>query len=583
MKAGSLRTLNTILSLMVRREVGARIFVLVGITLEVLTMALMLAGPYMLKLAIDQMSTPDHSFLSAAMYTALFVAFWAISAVTSIVALAFTDRLISNMMNVTLKRVLQAQLPSLATTPTLESGYVQGFLERFPYSLQLIVEGLLWRLIPLLIQMVAALVLMVFIVPPIYGVILAVVLLGYFIFSHYTAEQYENNAAVCNEVAGELSAALGDVLRNAQRIIFNGAVTHELNIITHKVNQRRLVNWRRSWLLVRAAAQQYALIAVGITALLTLGVRDVISGHISLGDFILLQTYALQFALPLGSYAFVLRQSGAALANVQEALVMAAPPGTTQDHYPEARPEGNGPLPIEVRNLSFSRDNDFALRNLSFRIPAGGLIAIVGPNGTGKSTLLKIMAGLLQPGTGQVRYGETDIYELHPAERLKLALYVPQSIRFFNRSLRENLQYPPTHLTDDAATTLLESLDFYEDAKKIDLNMLVGENGENLSAGQRQKVELIRLTGVNTGTIMLDETTSDLDVHSDLRGMEILQGKQRKKSTIILITHRIAHVENADYVIFLNAGKVITSTSHRTLIRDAAEYREFWRSMPSSK
>jgi ABC-type multidrug transport system fused ATPase/permease subunit len=307
-------------------------------------------------------------------------------------------------------------------------------------------------------------------------------------------------------------------------------------------------------------------------------VNDVRSGRLTLGDFMLLQAYALQFALPLGSYGFVLHQAGAALANLRETLDIAP----SAKKRSEASPTGSSApaAHISVEEVAFSRPNHFALESMSFDIPAGSYTALVGHNGSGKSTLARIIAGLLPPDEGTVRFDGVTVHELDPCERSRRVLYVPQEVSLLNRSLRENVCYFPSRLTDRDAIRLLERLAFHKDGQRIDLDAVVGEGGARLSGGQVQKVELARLMGVAVPAIILDETTSGLDPQSDARSIAMLRDRLGHGSTLVMITHRIANAMAADQVIFLSGGRLAAIGTHHQLINECSEYRSFWDSMP---
>lgn len=579
MKLAALRSLADVIRLMLDKETHARRPIVAGVLVEALTSAFMLLGPIALKLAVDEMARPRFDAAKASVDIALFAVLWSASAISSIALLAYTGRIVHAVSNALLRRALHAQLPALASRASSDSGYVQGLLERLPYSLQVIIEGVLWKIVPVAIQLAVALVLIALLVPLRYAAILFAVLAAYFVFSHLSAEQYEKSAATTNEAAGALSAALGDVLANAPRVVYNGALAREIDYVGARAGARLDVDWRRSWLLTRAAACQYGIIALGMAAMFVLCVRDIAAGRITLGDFMLLQTYVLQFALPLGAYGFVLRQAGAALANVREALDIAPRPAPAAA-IGAAPPPGRSGAPIAVRRLAFRRADRFAIEPMSFDLPAGSYTAIVGHNGSGKSTLAKIIAGRLAPDEGVVAYGDVDLYRVASDARHRFALYVPQNVALLNRSLRENVRYYPSTLTDDDAARLLERLAFHKDGRPIDLDGEVGEGGARLSGGQVQKVELVRLMGVDVPAIVLDETTSGLDPHSDALGIAMLRERLGQRTTLVLITHRIANVEAADQVLFLSGGRLVAAGPHRRLVDTCDEYRAFWRRQP---
>jgi ABC-type multidrug transport system fused ATPase/permease subunit len=560
------------------KEARVAKYVVCGVLIESFTSVALLLGPVALKLAVDEASRPQFNVLVAATYLVLFAILWSASGVSSLAVLAYTSRIVNQISNLLLCRALYKQLPSLAGRVSAESGYVQGVLERLPYSLQLIVEGVLWKIAPVAIQLATALVLISLLVPLQYAAVLLAVLAAYFLFSYASAEPYEKSAESINQAAGALSASLGDVLRNAPRVVYNGAIGREIDHVAGKAQSRLEVDWRRSWLLARAAVHQYGIIAAGMAVMFVMCMYDIRSARITLGDFILLQTYTLQFALPLGAYGFVLRQAGAAFANLRETLDIAPAAKESVEAVPLSPDRCAGH--ISVKQITFTRPDRFALGTISFDIPAGSFTVIVGHNGSGKSTLAKMIAGLLPPDDGKVELDGQDLHAIGSRQRNQHVLYVPQELSLLNRSLRENVCYFPSTLNDVDAARLLERLAFHKDGRTIDLDMEVGESGAHLSGGQVQKVELVRLMGVTIPAIILDETTSGLDPQSDARGIAMLRERLGSRSTLVMVTHRVANAMAADQVIFLSGGRLAAIGTHHQLINECSEYRSFWDSMP---
>jgi ABC-type multidrug transport system fused ATPase/permease subunit len=138
-------------------------------------------------------------------------------------------------------------------------------------------------------------------------------------------------------------------------------------------------------------------------------------------------------------------------------------------------------------------------------------------------------------------------------------------------------------LSDAEAVHLLERLAFRKEEQSIDLEAAVGEGGAYLSGGQVQKVELARLMGVAVPAIILDETTSGLDPRSDVLGIAMLRERLGPRTTLVMITHRIANVIAADQVVFLSGGSLAGIGTHRQLMTECAEYHSFWTSLPQDK
>jgi ATP-binding cassette, subfamily B, bacterial len=568
----NLVTVRAVIRLMCIREAGLRRFIVTGAAIELVTQALFVLGPFTLKFAVDALLLRDAT--AAFLLIGVFVLSWSLSAITSIATLTYTTRIVHELCGYLFSKVLRERIPDLARGSPDESGRMAGTLERLPYSLQIVIEGLLWKIVPVIGQIMVSIVLIAVLVPARYFVVMFLIFLAFLFFSYGSAKRYEESAAETNEAAGVLSATLSDVLRNSPKVLANGAILFEVDHVASKVRDRIRANWMRSRLLARAAVVQYSIISIGLLILFAMCVEDVSHGRITVGDFVLLQAYAFQFAMPLGAFGFVIRQCGSALANIGEILIFIS--GKEDSSFQDSR-EHDAPLALRVTDLSFERgDREFALKNINLAIEAGRFVVIVGHNGSGKSTLAKIMAGLLDPCHGSVSYGDLKIHDVDPLERARYSLYVPQEAMLLNRSIGENVRYHPAYLGDDEARRYLAALDFYKDGAPIDLTLNVGEGGRRLSGGQAQKVELSRLMGITVPVFILDEATSGLDVASDARAIDMLRERFAGQSTLVLITHRLAHAEIADEVVFLSRGMLVSNGSHADLMENSARYREFW-------
>jgi ABC-type multidrug transport system fused ATPase/permease subunit len=186
------------------------------------------------------------------------------------------------------------------------------------------------------------------------------------------------------------------------------------------------------------------------------------------------------------------------------------------------------------------------------------------------------MAGVLTPASGEVVVAEVPLSSVPAAQRFRFLLYVPQATGLLNRTLLENALYPPSNQTEAELTRLLTDWHFYDPGRDIDFHAGVGEQGERLSGGQVQKLELARLAGVNAPAIIMDESTSALDPTSEAEIIRTLRTGFAGRTTMVLITHRQSLAEMADQVLFMKNGRLVRTGSHETLLRDSAAYTRLW-------
>lgn len=558
---------------MLMPALSIRAHVLVGFLGESAAIFSAVAGPYLLKHAIDLLSAREPDRLAMVLTLTAFACLSSSGGLSAAIRHRATSGIIEALGGYLSIRVMQSQMPHLAREPVMDSAELNGRLERLPISLQLLVDGLLWQAAPLIVQTTMSLVIILLIVPPYYAAIIAVTLSAYLVTTWHGVGRSRQDTEHVSAATLATSNIMADVLRNARRVMVNGNLTEELIEVEKQFSQRRASHERGTKSLAAMSTIQCGIVAAGSTILLVQAALDVNGGWLSIGDFVLVQAYLFRLMLPVGSFAFLVRQSGRAIGQMQELLALFV---DNEVHPQPSVKRERGPAGLVIKDVSFRyQGTDRGLSDIDAIIEPGSFVAITGPNGSGKSTLARILAGLLPCGQGLVAIDGRPIDEIASDQLPEHVLYVPQHIGLFNRSLGANALYPPTRLSADALCALLSEWKFFDDGRRPDLAQLVGEQGERLSGGQVQKLELARLTGVDVPLVILDESTSSLDPASEIRLIDALRQERTGRSTLILITHRRGLTEIADQVLFLRDGHLVGVGPHAALLQQP-DYRDFW-------
>ena len=412
-----------------------------AIGIEIANVALGVSAPVLLKLAVDALTNQSTPFALVMFFVLGFVIAWTGTNATTALKHIFTMRIIDKIARRIVLDAARAQLPVLARKHEGDSARLQGVMERLPFSLQIVIDALLWRAAPLIAQTLISLVIVGMLVPPRYMAMLAIVLAAYLVVTRHGASGFQEAARGANDALAAQAQTLGDILRNARRVVFNGNLIAELDTIGARISERRNANERVSRLIAATATLQSAVLAAGLSVLLIFGAADVSAGRLTVGDFVLLQAYAFRLALPLGGFCYVIRQAGVSIVNICEALELGAE--TCAESY-NTLIAPIGPAAISLDDVGFRYGEDCVLRGASADIAPGAFVVLVGPNGSGKSTLAQIIAGLIEPDEGAVHINGRPLCDVMSDERHRLVLYTPQSIGLLNRTLRENALYPPT-------------------------------------------------------------------------------------------------------------------------------------------
>jgi ABC-type multidrug transport system fused ATPase/permease subunit len=236
---------------------------------------------------------------------------------------------------------------------------------------------------------------------------------------------------------------------------------------------------------------------------------------------------------------------------------------------------------ILIDNVSFHYPNDKsnALNDITVEFKPNTMIAIVGPSGGGKSTLIDLLPRLRMPSKGSIQIDGENI-EGYTLESLrKLIAYVPQLPQIFNGTIRDHILYGKNDATEDEIERAL----YFSGAKEFvdrlpkGLDTLLGEDAVKVSGGQRQRLDLARALVKNAEILIMDEPTSNLDVESEERFNDVLtQIRKKTKTTIIIISHRLSSVVDSDQIIVLNQSRIEAIGTHNDLLKQKGWYAKAW-------
>lgn len=562
----------TLLRLLLSREQRLLGAVVLGVLEDVVGIGLGVAAPLLLKHLVDTLNTP----VGVGPLTGeigLFVLAWASPNLFSALKVAHTTTLVEGVSASLTQALVRRQAPRLVTGKDGDSGALAGLVERLPFTVQLILDGLVWRILPFALQTAASLIVLAGTLPGVYVVILIVTFTGYLFAGALGARRHRKSVEGAYRTTGALSALVGDILANARRVVLNGALELEIARLRGRSAERRKASEGLAGALVATTTLQFLILCAGLGLLLWIGARDVGARRVSLGAFVLVQAYAFRLAAPLGGLVMALHQSALALQTLVKVIDLGQPEARARLITPSP-PRSDLGVRLEAVGFRYA-DGPSAIGDVSLALAPGALVVIAGANGSGKSTLAQLLAGVLQPLSGRILISGVDLATIDDERRRELVLYVPQRIGLFNRTLKDNALYPPGRQSEAQLLRRLQEWAFYDDGRAIDLDIQVGEHGERLSGGQVQKLELARLAGAHVPVLVLDESTSALDVSSELRALQVLR-ETSPQTLLVLITHKAHLAALADQVLYLSEGRLVGSGRHAALLGAYPSYRSLW-------
>ncbi|MBI4937509.1 MAG: ABC transporter ATP-binding protein/permease, partial [Nitrosomonadales bacterium] len=324
-------------------------------------------------------------------------------------------------------------------------------------------------------------------------------------------------------------------------------------------------------------AGQSTIIAAGITALMLLAADGVAKGTMTLGDLVLVNVFMLQLSMPLHFLGFVYREIKHALADMEKMFRLLGEHREIED-APDAAPLRVGRAAVRFERVSFSYEPERQiLSDVSFDIPAGHTVAVVGASGAGKSTLSRLLFRFYDVSAGRILVDGQDIRQVTQASLRAAIGIVPQDTVLFNDSIYYNIAYgrPGASREEVLEAARLAHIHAFIESLPLGYETLVGERGLKLSGGEKQRVAIARAILKNPAILIFDEATSALDSKSEKAIQGELRNVARDRTTLV-IAHRLSTVVDAQEILVMDKGRIIERGNHRELLARQGIYAQMW-------
>ncbi len=322
---------------------------------------------------------------------------------------------------------------------------------------------------------------------------------------------------------------------------------------------------------------QSCIIAAAVTALMVFAAQGVVAATLTLGDLMLINGLLIQLYIPLNFLGMVYREIKQAQIDLERMFRLLAQNREIQDAA-NARELDMAPTAVRFDAVDFSYNpNRQILFGVSFEIPAGHKVAVVGHSGSGKSTLARLLYRFYDVGSGGIRINETDIRALKQSSLRAAIGIVPQDTVLFNDTIYYNVQYgrpQATHAEVVAAAQAAHIHDFIERLPE-GYETRVGERGLKLSGGEKQRVAIARAILKNPRILIFDEATSALDSATEQAIQSELEHISQGRTTLV-IAHRLSTVMDANQILVMETGRIVERGAHRELLERGGAYAKMW-------
>ncbi|SOB96778.1 ABCB family ABC transporter ATP-binding protein/permease [Thalassospira xiamenensis] len=322
---------------------------------------------------------------------------------------------------------------------------------------------------------------------------------------------------------------------------------------------------------------QGAIIAVGLVLNMLLAANGVKSGNMTVGDFVLVNTYLLQLYMPLNFLGFVYRQIKQSLTDMERMFSLLDVEKEVEDKVgAPALACGEAAIRFEDVKFAYNPDRQI-LKGVSFEVPAGKTVAVVGPSGAGKSTLTRLMFRFYDVSSGRITIDGQDIRDVSQTSLRRSIGIVPQDTVLFNDTIAYNIAYgrPGADEAEITNAAKLASIDGFIAGLPQGFKTMVGERGLKLSGGEKQRVSIARMLLKRPKVMIFDEATSALDTRTEKGIQQALRDVSRGHTTLV-IAHRLSTVIDADEIIVLRDGQVAERGRHQDLLEQDGLYAEMW-------
>ncbi len=556
----------------------------VGLALAFMVAAKManVGVPILLKTLVDDMTiTPTRALLVVPV--ALLLAYGALRLCTSLFTelreLIFSKATQGATRSIALQTFEHLHALSLRFHLERQTGGMTRDIERGVRGIESLISFSLFSIFPTLIEVALVLGILAFRFDAWFAWITLAALAVYIVFTVSVTEWRTKYRKQANEADSAAHSKAVDSLLNYETVKYFNNEAFESKRYDESLERYRRSRIKAQTTLSLLNTGQQLIIAIGLVAMLWLATKGVVDGRMTLGDLVMVNAFMIQLYIPLNFLGVIYREIKQSLTDLDKMFVLLEREREIAD-TPNAKDIGLQATPdVAFKGVSFAYESARPiLHGISFEIPAGKTVAVVGSSGSGKSTLARLLYRFYDIQSGSITINGQDIQAVTQASLRKSIGIVPQDTVLFNDTVAYNIGYGDTSASQaqiESAAKAAHIHDFIVSTPK-GYDTMVGERGLKLSGGEKQRVAIARTLLKNPSILIFDEATSALDTTNERAIQAEIKNLTQNKTTLV-IAHRLSTVIDAHEILVMSAGRIIERGNHTALLAQGGKYSEMWR------
>jgi|TARA_A100001011_G_scaffold396626_2_gene494966 ATP-binding cassette subfamily B protein len=463
-----------------------------------------------------------------------------------------------------------------------QTGALSKFIDRGTKGVNFLLNYVLFNVIPTIIEIFLVAGILAFIYGLKYAFVTLITIALYVIVTFSVTQWRLQFRRRMNAADNAVSTKLIDSLLNFETVKYFNNEEHEYRRLFESLDQYEKEAINNQYSLSYLNIAQTIVIMTGIIIMLSMSAFDIRAGNLTIGGFVVINAYMLQLYQPLNFFGTVYREIRQSLTDMENLFTLweEKPNLSDIDKNLSKTEEAS----IQFENVSFDYDERRSIiKNITFNVPNGKKVALVGPTGAGKSTISRLLFRFYDPREGAVYINNQNIKEISQQSLRKLIGVVPQDTVLFNDTIYYNISYGDPSASEQEIHDAAKSADIHNFIINLPdgYQTVVGERGLKLSGGEKQRVAIARAILKNPSIFFFDEATSALDSTTEKEIQKNLQVISKNKTTLV-IAHRLSTAADADDILVLNNGEITERGTHEELLLKQGKYAEMWNKQKSS-